>query len=102
MSKPKFETEVPGRHPVLETRGPYVDDATAALLAEKDATIAQQTAMIADLNAKLEKLATVPATVASPKAVRTIGEDWSSKTSAEAQAAGVTHTVKCSDGYYVP
>lgn len=33
---------------------------------------------------------------------RLIGDDWSSKTSHEAHAAGVKSTVLCSDGYYVP
>ena len=39
---------------------------------------------------------------AAPVAPRLIGEDWSNRTSAEARAAGVTQTVMCSDGYYVP
>lgn len=31
-----------------------------------------------------------------------VGDDWSHMTSAQAKAHGVTRTVLCSDGYYVP
>lgn len=69
---------------------------------ERETTIAQQNALISELNAKLQGMETV---VATPKVVgerRLIGVDWSDRTSAEAKEAGVTHTVLCKDGYYVP
>lgn len=79
------------------------DDVNAGRIAELEATVAQQAAMISQLNAEVSASATVPV-VAAPVMgeKRYIGEDWSNKTAAEAKAAGVDRTVLCSDGYYVP
>ena len=82
---------------------PAVDDASAARITELEAMVAQQAAMISQLNASVSAVSTVPAAPAEVIGeTRMIGEDWRSKTSAEAKAAGVTRTVLCSDGYYVP
>lgn len=83
---------------------PAVDDASAAKIAELEAVVAQQSALISQLSAQAAAVATVPAAPAEDPAGerRIIGEDWSNKTAAEAKAAGVTRTVLCSDGYYVP
>ena len=79
-----------------------VDD-LAAKLSAADATIAQLQAALADANSRLQALQTVPAPLAQvDTGPRLIGEDWSSRTSAEAMAAGVTRRVLCSDGYYIP
>lgn len=77
-------------------------DDQAARIAQLEADVAQRDAIIADLNERLRDLETVPARPAEPEAPKLIGEDWSGKTAAEAKAAGVTKTVLCSDGYYVP
>lgn len=84
--------------------GPAVDDASAARIAELEATVAQQAALISDLSAKLAAVATVPqaAPAAAVGEARFIGDDWRSRTSEEARQAGVDRTVLCSDGYYVP
>jgi len=73
---------------------------------QSDATkIAALEAENAQLRALVEHLqdGSAPAApTATPRAPRLIGEDWSARTSADAKAAGVTKTVLCSDGYYVP
>ena len=48
------------------------------------------------------KLGLIPGYGGTQRLPRLIGEDWSSKTAAEAHKAGVKTTVLCSDGYYVP
>ncbi len=78
------------------------DDADAAQAAH-DAEAAQLRAALAQANAELQALRANPAQPAlSAGPARLIGEDWGNRTSAEAKAAGVTKTVLCSDGYYVP
>lgn len=66
-------------------------------ITELEATVA----LLEDQLAAAKDRAAAPAP-AVPVAPRLIGEDWSNRTSAEARAAGVTQTVMCSDGYYVP
>lgn len=79
------------------------DDASAARIAELESTVAQQAALISDLNGKLQGLETVPARAPNVDAgPRLIGVDWSSMTAAEAQAKGCTMRVLCSDGYFIP
>ena len=39
---------------------------------------------------------------AEPKPPRLIGQDWSTMSAAEAQAAGCTQRVLCRDGYFIP
>lgn len=101
MPAPKLTPMVPGS-PVSDA----VDDSEAdtpvagdaARMAELEAMIAQQAAMITQLMAQAAP-AQAPA---SSGASRLIGIDWSSKTSSQARAEGVTQRVLCSDGYYVP
>ena len=101
MPAPKLTPLVPGS-PIVDP----VDDETsdtpvagdAARMAELEAQIAQQSAMIAQLMAQANAAPAAPKDTAS----RLIGIDWSSKTSAQARAEGVTQRVLCSDGYYVP
>ena len=70
---------------------------SAARIAELEATVE----LLQDQLAAAKERAVAPAP-AAPVAPRLIGENWSTRTSAEARAAGVTQTVICSDGYYVP
>lgn len=83
-------------------QAPAADDGSAARIAELEAIIAQQNAMISQLMAQAQSVATVPVVAKEAGEPRIVGEDWRGKTCAEAQAAGVTITVLCSDGYYVP
>lgn len=76
--------------------------ALQAQIADLQQQVAQRDAMISVLQDKLDAVATVPQVAPQPYTPRLIGEDWSQKTSAEAKAAGVRHTVLCSDGYYCP
>ena len=105
-TNPELNVQTPGGDANQSTDGSTAaqDDASAARIAELEATVAQQAALISQLNAQVAAVATVPAAPAADPAGerRIIGEDWSSKTTAEAQAAGVKRTVLCSDGYYVP
>ena len=103
MPAPTLKPLVPGS-PIVD---PVDDEASdtpvagdAARMAELEAMIAQQSAMIAQLMAQANA-APVQAK-ASDAASRLIGIDWSSKTSSQARADGVTQRVLCSDGYYVP
>ena len=102
---PELIVQTPGDPTAVPADGaaPAADDSTAARVAELEATVAQQAALISQLNAQAASVATVPN--AAPPAIgerRYIGEDFSGKTSAEARAMGVDHTVLCADGYYVP
>lgn len=75
----------------------------AAKVAQLEADNAQLQAELAKVNAQLQAVQTVPTPLAQvDSGPRLIGEDWSNKSSAEAKAAGVTTTVLCADGYYVP
>lgn len=38
----------------------------------------------------------------APAPTRVIGDDWSTRTTAEAAAANLPHKVLCADGWYVP
>lgn len=80
------------------------DDGCAARIAELEAENAQLRATVDLLNEQLlDASAAAGAQIeATPKEPRLIGEDWSTKTSAQAKAAGVEKPVLCSDGYYVP
>lgn len=101
----ELNVQIPGDPAAAPTDGgaPATDDASAARIAELEASLAQQNAIIAQLNAQVQATATVPAAPIAPVGEpRLIGEDWSTKTAAEAKAAGVNRTVLCSDGYYVP
>lgn len=105
---PELVVQVPGdpaATAVAQADGsaPAADDANAGRIAELETMLAQQAAMISQLSAAAASVATVPAAV--PPALgerRIIGQDWSTKTAAEAHAEGVKSTVLCSDGYYVP
>lgn len=100
---PELIVQTPGDPAVAAPDGALPDDASAARVAELEATVAQQAALISQLNAQVASVATVPnAPAATPGVRRTIGEDWGSKTTADAAEAGVKVTVLCSDGYYVP
>lgn len=103
---PELVVQTPGdpaASAAADEAGPTADDASAARIAELEASVAQQAALISDLSAKLASVATVPQSAPpAPGERRFIGEDWTSKTSEEARAAGVDRTVLCSDGYYVP
>jgi hypothetical protein len=102
---PELIVQVPGDPTAAPTDGaaPAADDASAARIAELEAAVAQQAALISQLNAQAAYVATVPnAAPPTPGVRRTIGVDYSSKTSAEAREDGVSTTVLCSDGYYVP
>lgn len=81
---------------------PAADDPSAARVAALEAQLAQAQALVAQLSAQAQALATVPSAPAAIAEPRIIGMDWRTKTSAEAKAAGITQTVLCSDGYYVP
>lgn len=103
----ELKVQVPGdiaAADIYDAGAPAVDDASAARIAELEAMLAQQSAMISQLNASVQATSTVPSVAAQDPASqpRIIGEDWVSKTSAEAAAAGVTKPVLCSDGYFVP
>lgn len=83
--------------------------ATPTTISEDDAAarIAQLEQQLAQANALNEQLMDAQGadTAGAPpaaKEVRMIGEDWSQMTSAQAKASGVTRTVLCSDGYFVP
>lgn len=103
---PDLNVQTPGdpaADPVADGAAPAIDDGSAARIAELEAMVAQQAALISQLNGQLQALATVPSapvTVGGER--RIIGEDWSDRTAAEAEAAGVKSTVLCKDGYYVP
>lgn len=93
--------------PVIEVPGEEfapaeTNDDSAARIAELEGTVAQQAALISQLNAQLQGMQTVPAALPQAEAPRIVGEDWSSMTSAEAKARGCTKTVLCRDGYFVP
>ena len=80
---------------------------TTAASDDAAARIAQLEQQLAQANAMNEQLmdrqgADTAGAPAVPKEVKMIGEDWSGMTSAQAKASGVTKTVLCSDGYYVP
>ena len=78
-------------------------DLKDARIAELEATVAQLSAALSAANEQLKAVQTVPSRSDQPNTgPRLIGEDWSSKTSAEAMAAGINRPVMCSDGYYVP
>ena len=79
----------------IETDAPPFD--ASARITELEATVA----MLEDQLAAAKERAAAPAP-AAPVVPRLIGENWSNRTSAEARAAGVTFTVMCCDGYYVP
>lgn len=104
MPAEALNVSLPGASPMDLEDENTAHDPHAAALAEKDQIIAQQAAMLSELQEKVRLHETVPS--AQPKmpgaAPRLVGEDWGNKTSAEAAAAGVMHTVKCIDGYYVP
>lgn len=98
-----LNVQIPGDPVASPDAAPFADDASAARIAELEATVSQLNALVSELNGRLQGVATVPAPDAAPIGVRRIiGENWGDKTAAEAQAAGVTYTVLCSDGYYVP
>lgn len=102
---PELIVQTPGDPVTISSDGatPAFDDASAARVAELEATVAQQAALISQLNAQVASVATVPnAPAATPGVRRTIGEDWGARTTVDAAAAGVKVTVLCSDGYYVP
>ncbi len=105
-SAPELVVQVPGdpaATPSADGSAAAPDDASAARIAELEAVVAQQNAMISQLSAQAAAVATVPAAAAPVIGERRfIGEDWSTKTAAEAKAMGVDRTVLCSDGYYVP
>jgi len=84
----------------LQAHATEGDDA-AAQLAALQAENASLKAMVEAMQDKLDA-AGDQAEAPPPPAPRLIGEDWRHKTTAEAHAAGVTKTVLCSDGYYVP
>lgn len=70
---------------------------------ELEGTVAQLNAALEQAQTTIRAMETVPKrhdAVGEPE--RIIGEDWRSKTTAEAHAAGVKKTVLCKDGYYVP
>lgn len=99
--------QTPGETPATPTEETQptpagTDDGSAARIAELEAIVAQQNAMISQLMAQAQSVATVPVVAKEAGEPRIVGEDWRSKTTAEAHAAGVTITVLCSDGYYVP
>jgi hypothetical protein len=99
---PDFDIQIPGA-----VEAPAADDTPVdpkdARIAELETTVAQLNAALQDANEKLRAVQTVPsAAVQTNTGPRLIGENWAAKTSAEAQAAGVTRPVLCSDGYYVP
>ena len=104
MPAPKLTPMVPGSPVADPVDDEGVEDTAvagdAARMAELEAMIAQQSAMIAQLVAQAS--AAPSPSPASASASRLIGIDWSSKTSAQARAEGVTQRVLCSDGYYVP
>lgn len=102
MPKDTPVVEVPGSADTPNDLPVETTDDLAAKVAQLEADNAQLSAALADANSKLQALQTVPTPLAKAAGQRIIGEDWSNKTSAEAKAAGVTHTVLCSDGYYVP
>lgn len=106
-SEPELNVQTPGdpaADPAVDGAGTAVDDGSAARIAELEATVAQQSALISQISAQAAAQATVPSAPAKDPAGerRIIGEDWGSNTCADAHAAGVTKTVLCSDGYYVP
>lgn len=105
MSEEDLKVETPGAtgaEPADEPTTETVED-LAAKVAQLEADNAQLSAALADANSKLQAVQTVPAALAQVESgPRLIGEDWSNRTSAEAKAAGVTHTVLCADGYFVP
>lgn len=85
--------------PALDTTGETPD--VIALKTEN----AQLRATVELLNQQIMDLqdgGASPATPAAPREARIIGENWSMMTAAEARAKGCTHTVLCSDGYFVP
>ena len=100
----QLNVQIPGDPAAApDDSAPAPDDASAARIAELESQLAQQAAVISQLNAQAASLATVPNS--APAVVgerRLIGEDWSSKTTSDAAAAGVRQTVLCSDGYFVP
>lgn len=106
MASKNLTIQTPGEIPettaedVQPTAGP--DDGSAARIAELEGIIAQQNAMISQLMAQAQSVATVPVVAKEAGEPRIVGVDWRGKTTAEAHAAGVTMTVLCSDGYYVP
>ena len=105
MPADDLKFNLPGDASPMSDHTPAVESADdlAARLAAADATIAQLGAALAQANAQLQAVQTVPVPMAQVDAgPRLIGDDWSTKTSAQAQAAGVKRTVLCADGYFVP
>jgi hypothetical protein len=81
------------------TEAPSTSDDTAARIADLERQLAQANALNAEL---MDKAGADEFAPPAPKEPKLIGENWGSRTAAEAKAAGVTRTVLCSDGYYVP
>lgn len=103
MPADEIKVETPGAAPVTHTDDDAPSDPRDMRIVELEGMVAQLGAALSDAQDQVRNLQTVPARVADAETgPRLIGEDWSNKTSAEAKAAGVTKTVRCSDGYYVP
>jgi hypothetical protein len=85
-----------------DDQGVAGEDDKDALIAQLQSENASLRGMVQSLEDQLANAEEGAQAAAPPPAPRLIGEDWSHKTSAQAKAAGVTKSVLCSDGYYVP
>jgi hypothetical protein len=104
-----LKIETPGDTPVpdaLETAAPALNNADdSSELAALKTENAQLRATVELLNQQLADASVdraESAQPAEPAPPRLIGEDWSSMTAAEAQAAGCKSRVLCRDGYFIP
>lgn len=95
---------VPGELSALDTpETPEVsDNGAAARIAELEATVNQQNAIIADLQAQLARQPAPGEAAPAEPVERVIGGEWANRTAAEAQAAGLKEKVLCRDGWYIP
>jgi hypothetical protein len=99
---PEPEILVPGAIAELVADDAPMDPKDSRI-AELEAAVAQLDGALDLAREQLRAMATVPsATVQANNGPRLIGENWAGKTAAEAKAAGVSQTVLCSDGYFVP
>lgn len=97
--------EIQSKLDTLAAEQQALDEARAALAAEREQFERDKLAMQRSGTNEQSSLRPSPALVNASKQAQSAkanAADWSQRTSAEAAAAGVTKPVLCKDGHYVP